>query len=169
MENITQSTNIYLVKNERMGGFVPSWDAPKNVPKQNNFEEALSSYSPLPEKIEIKPTSDKDKFGFLDMVDMVNPLQHIPFVNMAYRSITGDEIRPISKVIGGGIFGGAVGAASSMVSVIIEDATGKDIVDNITSLATNDKSDKEKPQEYQAYEKMQLAQGRTAGSIAIYS
>ena len=31
------------------------------------------------------------EFGWDDFLDLINPLQHIPFVNMAYRAITGDR------------------------------------------------------------------------------
>ena len=42
-----------------------------------------------------------DAFGFLDLLDMVNPLQHIPVVGPVYRSVTGDTIKPISQMVGG--------------------------------------------------------------------
>ena len=42
-----------------------------------------------------------DGFTFLDFIDMINPLQHIPLVGSAYRELTGDEIDPASRVIGG--------------------------------------------------------------------
>ncbi len=173
MASINQSTNIYQVKNERMGGFIPSWDISKNTPKQKSFDDVLSSYSPLPEKVEITPNSNDKKFGFLDIVDMVNPLQHIPIVNMAYRSITGDEIKPISKIIGGGIFGGAIGVASSIANVIIEEETGKDLIGNITSFNGMSKKelDEYKKSESKAheYKRVEIAQGRTAGTIVVYT
>lgn len=182
MENIT---HIYQVKNERMGGFVPSWDAPKSKPEFNNI---LSSFSPINEPVEISKSTENKKFGFLDIIDIVNPLQHVPLVNMAYRAITGDEIKPVSKVIGAGVFGGAVGAASGLINVIIEQETGKDLIGNALSFAGISKEHKayedlpasllafaEMPitapviEKKDEYERIQIANGRTAGSIAVYS
>ncbi|MEK9660974.1 MAG: hypothetical protein VW644_04435, partial [Alphaproteobacteria bacterium] len=68
-------------------------------------------------------------FGtFLDTVlDIVNPLQHLPVVSTLYRSITGDEIGAPARVIGGALFGGPLGAAGAVVNLAVEDATGRDI------------------------------------------
>ena len=43
----------------------------------------------------------KDGFTFLDFLDMVNPLHHIPIVSTLYQSITGDTIDPGAKIVGG--------------------------------------------------------------------
>ncbi len=209
MDNIAQNSiisnqhagserNVYRVKNERMGGFVPSYDAPKAQPENQNFDNIISSYMPKAEEVEITPhpVEASKKFGFLDLVDMVNPLQHIPLVNMAYRSISGDEIKPIGKILGGAVFGGAVGAASGLVSTVIEDATGKNLLGNAVSLAglSEEKGGYDFDGEYKSYEdlpasllafaempmqpaeeikddysRVKIASGRSAGTIAVYS
>lgn len=69
-----------------------------------------------------------------DFVDMVNPLHHLPIVGSIYREITGDEIKPPARIMGGGIFGGPVGMASAMVNSIVEDQTGEDITGNVASM-----------------------------------
>jgi hypothetical protein len=58
----------------------------------------------------------KDGFTFGDIIDIVNPLQHIPIVNNIYRKITGDVIAPAMEIAGGALFGGPLGAAMSMVT-----------------------------------------------------
>ena len=35
-----------------------------------------------------------DGFTFSDLMDIINPLQHIPVVSSIYRSLSGDEIDP---------------------------------------------------------------------------
>lgn len=42
-----------------------------------------------------------DGFRFGDLIDIVNPLQHVPIVSWAYRALTGDTIAPAAKVLGG--------------------------------------------------------------------
>ncbi len=76
----------------------------------------------------------ESEFGFADLIDMINPLQHIPLVNIAYQKITGDGIKPISQIVGGAVFGGALGAGSALVNVVIEAETGKNIGEHALSL-----------------------------------
>lgn len=68
--------------------------------------------------------TDEDGFSFDDLLDIVNPLQHLPVVSTVYREITGDAIRPESRVLGGGLFGGLLGAAASLVDVAVESFSG---------------------------------------------
>ncbi len=72
----------------------------------------------------------EDEFSFGDVIDMINPLQHLPIIGMIYRNITGDAIKPISNIIGGTIFGGPIGAVSSTINAIVKDRTGRDIGEN---------------------------------------
>lgn len=83
---------------------------------------ASSALDAAPQKSEKK----EGGFGFFDLLDMINPLQHIPVVGTIYRAITGDEIRSISRIIGGAVFGGPMGAASGLVTAVIEDGTGQE-------------------------------------------
>ncbi len=69
----------------------------------------------------------KGGFGFFDFLDIINPLQHIPIVSGLYRKITGDEISPGARLIGGSLFGGPLGFAAALANVVVEDASGTDI------------------------------------------
>ena len=62
--------------------------------------------TPIPNGIqenEVPDTGTVD-MDFWDFVDIVNPLQHIPVVNTIYRELTGDTIKGVSRVIGGGLY-----------------------------------------------------------------
>lgn len=80
---------------------------------------------------------DKDGFGFGDILDVVNPLQHIPVVSVLYRELTGDDIGPLPRLLGGGLFGGILGAASSIANILIEDATGNDMGGHVMTALFN--------------------------------
>jgi hypothetical protein len=67
----------------------------------------------------------RDGFGFDDLLDVVNPLQHLPGVAQIYRHLTGDDIGMLPAIAGGLLFGGPVGAATSIVSAGVEAGTGK--------------------------------------------
>ncbi|WP_114860385.1 hypothetical protein [Azospirillum brasilense] len=71
------------------------------------------------------------EMSFGDFLDIINPLQHIPLVNTIYREITGDTIKPSSKVIGGILFGGPLGGMASIANAVVEQAQGKDIGEQI--------------------------------------
>ena len=58
----------------------------------------------------------EDGFTFGDIIDIINPLQHIPIVSSIYRKVTGDVIAPAMEIAGGALFGGPLGAAMSVVS-----------------------------------------------------
>ena len=74
----------------------------------------------------------KDLFGqdgltFGDLIDIINPLQHIPVISTIYRALTDDQIEPGSRLAGGALFGGGIGFASALFNAVLEDATGQDI------------------------------------------
>ena len=76
----------------------------------------------------------KDGFTFFDMLDIINPLQHLPGISFLYRKITGDTIDPGSRIIGGTILGGPIGAIANLGDVILQRETGKDLAESATSL-----------------------------------
>lgn len=80
----------------------------------------------------------EDGFGFDDFLDIINPLQHIPVISTLYREITGDEISAGARMVGGGIFGGGIGLAASIVDTAIEAQTGKNIGDHVIALLSGD-------------------------------
>lgn len=61
--------------------------------------------------------------SFGDLVDTLNPLQHIPVVSEIYRGLTGDDISPAARVAGGGLYGGPIGLFASIIGLAI---TGTD-------------------------------------------
>lgn len=64
-----------------------------------------------------------------ELVDIINPLQHLPLVSGLYRALTGDEISPVAKLVGGGVFGGPIGASLALAEVAGDAAVGRDIAE----------------------------------------
>jgi hypothetical protein len=52
----------------------------------------------------------------------LNPLHHVPVVGSFYRAATGESIPPVMRILGGGLFGGAIGLLSAAVLVAIQEA-----------------------------------------------
>ena len=67
-----------------------------------------------------------DGFTFADLLDIVNPLQHIPGVSTLYRAVTGDEIGVGPRIFGGAALGGVIGAGLAAANAAIQHETGKD-------------------------------------------
>jgi len=71
-------------------------------------------------------------FSFSDLLDLINPLEHIPLVSSAYRAISGDSIHPLSQIAGDIMYGAVLGApsaiiggAGAIVDRVIQAQTGK--------------------------------------------
>lgn len=79
-----------------------------------------------------------DGLTFGDVVDIVNPLQHLPVVSTLYRAITGDEIDPGARMIGGALFGGPAGFAGAVVNNAMVEHTGKDVGETVLAALTPD-------------------------------
>ncbi len=81
-----------------------------------------------------------DGFTFLDFIDIINPLQHIPVVSTLYRQFTGDDIDPGSRVFGGTLFFGPLGLVAAIGDVMVKDATGKDMGQHVMAFLNEDEA-----------------------------
>jgi hypothetical protein len=87
------------------------------------------------------PAAHTSGFSFGDILDTVNPLQHIPVISGIYRAVTGSQISATSQIAGDTLysapFGGVsalIGLASSVTDVAVKQTTGEDITQH--ALAT---------------------------------
>ncbi len=109
-----------------------SWIRP-HVGHQPVPRFGLASASQLPaanpaegaEVLAAEPTSEE--FGFADLLDVVNPLQHLPLVSTLYRALTGDEIKAPARIVGGFLFGGPTGFVASIANAVSEEVSGRDL------------------------------------------
>lgn len=76
----------------------------------------------------------KEGFSFGALLDIVNPLHHIPVVSTIYRAITGDTIGPAPRLMGGAIFGGIIGLVSSAADSAVEAITGQDTGSHVLAM-----------------------------------
>ena len=75
-----------------------------------------------------------DGFSFQDLLDVINPLHHLPVIGSLYRAITDDEIAPAPRMAGGALFGGVIGFVAGLVNAVIEDETGSDLGEKALAL-----------------------------------
>ncbi len=99
-----------------------------------------ASLSPLPTGTPAAPASQAPASSaapsgfsmlFHDVLEIVNPLQHIPIVSTIYRALTGDQIEPAERIAGDALYGGVIGFASSVANVVFQQVTGKDFGDTV--------------------------------------
>lgn len=75
-------------------------------------------------------------FGKLlgDLLDVVNPLQHLPVISTLYRHLTGDKIDTPEKLAGDLLYGGPIGFACSLGDTLFQKLTGKDVGDTVYAM-----------------------------------
>ncbi|MBN2751907.1 MAG: hypothetical protein JXQ84_04290 [Rhodospirillaceae bacterium] len=91
-----------------------------------------------------------DGLSFWDVLDVINPLQHIPVVNSIYRELTGDEIKPAMKLIGGTLFGGVIGLSTAAVDVAVEGLSGKDLGEHAMAMIEGQPDGRENSSQFAA-------------------
>jgi hypothetical protein len=81
-----------------------------------------------------------EQLTFSDVLDTLNPLQHIPVVAQIYRHLTGDTISPVARVAGDTLYGGPIGLVTSVADSAISAVSGKDVGEHVfASLFGEDK------------------------------
>jgi hypothetical protein len=86
-------------------------------------------------------SADSESSFWDDVLDVVNPLQHLPVVGTVYRAITGDKIGDVEKVAGDTLYGGPIGLVSSLADLAFEKITGKDFGDTVMAFVGLDGKD----------------------------
>jgi hypothetical protein len=76
-----------------------------------------------------KPGASGLSFG--DLIDIVNPLQHLPIISTLYRAITGDTIGTPEKIAGDTLYGGLYGFIGSLADTAFQAITGKNVGDTM--------------------------------------
>lgn len=66
-----------------------------------------------------------DGLTFRDVLDAINPLNHIPIVSDILQEATGHHVSTASRLVGGTLMGGPIGFVTALASVIFENATGE--------------------------------------------
>lgn len=92
--------------------------------------ERKAPVRPGRQKDDAPPFIPGEDLTFDDLIDIINPLHHLPVIGALYREFTGDEIKPALQIAGGTLFGGPSGFVSSAFQVLFQEMTGDDILGN---------------------------------------
>jgi hypothetical protein len=66
----------------------------------------------------------KDGLTFGDVLDALNPLNHIPIVSDLYSNLVDHKASAGSRLAGGALFGGPIGLVASLAGIMFEEGTG---------------------------------------------
>ncbi len=75
---------------------------------------------------------------FHHLLDVINPLQHLPVIGTIYRAITGEHIGAVERIAGDTLYCGLWGAVSSIADVAFEGITGKSAEDTVLAWFKSD-------------------------------
>ena len=79
---------------------------------------------------EVKGGGKEEDF-FDHLLDVVNPLQHLPVIGSIYRAATGDKMGAVEKIAGDALYGGLWGAVTAVADVAFEAITGKSVENTV--------------------------------------
>ncbi len=153
---------------------IPLSETPARVP---STVSEITQGSHRPANIELEtpcsPTAGKTdpaaSFSFRDVLDVINPLHHIPIIGGIYRAVTGDEIKAPARILGGGIFGGIIGAVVGIINTVLSEVTGKDAGEHMMAAFNNDSNEKQEfiTDKNQTFAGMATASDVTGNSIEV--
>jgi hypothetical protein len=81
-----------------------------------------------------------DEFSFRDILDVINPLQHLPVISTLYRWITGDTIGALPRIVGDGLYGGPIGLVAGLFNAQVKEESGKDVGEQVIAALGGDTS-----------------------------
>jgi hypothetical protein len=120
------------------------WQSDSFVVRQTRAE------NPRPEAAAEQPFWGDDGFGFADLLDMLNPLQHIPLVSDIYRDVSGDEASEGARLLGGLIYGavggGLAGVAGALANGALRHETDEDVWGHMRDLVQGDAAAQTRPE-----------------------
>ena len=113
------------------GGKTPGGVIPINMSRSD-------AATPSTEQASAEKPADQTESFFHHLLDVINPLQHLPVIGTIYRAITGERLDAVEKIAGDTLYGGLWGAVTSIADVAFEGLTGKSFEDTALALFKGD-------------------------------
>ncbi len=108
---------------------------------------SIPNISPAPinnESSQVNQSKEEDFWGsdgftFGDLVDMFNPMHHMPVISNYYREQSHDDASEGSRIVGGLLFGGLIGGVAGLVTSMANSAvrheTQHDMSEHLINMA----------------------------------
>ncbi|MBL4775491.1 MAG: hypothetical protein JKY87_05495 [Mariprofundus sp.] len=126
---------------QAIGTFSPIRASTRNAVAPKPIPEAIQAQALKAEAVKETGMWENDSFSFWDIIDAINPLQHIPVLSTLYRKITGDEMGYAARISGASLYSGLFGSLisgliSAVANVFVDSTTGKDIGEHVMASLT---------------------------------
>ncbi|MBF0310273.1 MAG: hypothetical protein HQL56_12170 [Magnetococcales bacterium] len=77
-----------------------------------------------------------EQMGFADVLDMVNPLQHLPLISSIYQAGSGESIGGAARVVGGAFYGALTGSwmaglGMAAADTVVQETSGKTLTGHV--------------------------------------
>jgi hypothetical protein len=97
----------------------------------------VTSYRPIAKTVWSKNgDGGEENLSFNDLLDVINPLQHLPIISTLYRAITGEKIGLAARLAGDALYGGGIGGLlTSGVTAVFEGGAGKSTGEMVADVA----------------------------------
>lgn len=104
---------------------------PNAAMKQMSYVPASTPVAAAAKTPATSAAPQEEESFFKHILDVVNPLQHLPVIGTIYRAITGEKLDPVEKIAGDALYGGLWGAVSAVAGLAFEAITGKSVEDTV--------------------------------------
>jgi hypothetical protein len=104
-------------------------------PAAINSEAAIARPAYILDQMPSDIQNEKEDLGltFEDLIDVINPLHHLPVVSVIYRALTGDQISVHARAISG-----PVGLLVAGATMPVEEATGISASNTLASIFSDE-------------------------------
>lgn len=123
---------------EKVSSLMIDFTAIAPLAHQGKHNMASDAFDALHTARETGAVPKGGELSFNDLLDTLNPLQHIPVVSSIYRDLTGDTISPQARVAGGALYGGPIGLVASVFDATVAATTGADLGEHLVAGLTGD-------------------------------
>jgi len=117
----------------RTAGSIPLWGNNTHI---NNTTDITFTHNISASRSINRPTVSPT-LGFAEILDIINPLHHLPIVGGIYREMTGDTISPVASIAGSALFGGPIGGVVAIVNAAIKEHSAQSVTEHIVSAFNN--------------------------------
>lgn len=109
--------------------------------------------------------------GFLSfiktVIDVINPLQHIPVISAIYRHVTGDDLSPAARIAGDTLYGGPIGTMIALADVATQEATGNDVGGHVLAMLSPQDAKQPVPAQYAAIKESDIVWNTAAAPMKV--
>jgi len=118
----------------------------------DNIQAPISNHSVKSSHETVKQTEspaqkENNEFSFEDILDVLNPLHHIPIVSKVYKEQAEDDISNDAKSVGdmlyGVLTGGIFGGLTALGNALVRQETDKDITDHVIAFVSDEDKSKD--------------------------